>query len=74
MISDDLKSNFYTILISYDIYNHPASPLHRQPKFILNKLTNMIANMDIIILTRSTFSDQLENILQLIQERLLIRI
>ena len=33
----------------------------------------MIANIDVITLTRNTFSDQFENVLQPIQERLLIR-
>ncbi len=64
MIFDDLKNNLYTILTSYGVYNHPASPPYRQPRFILNELTNIIANIDITTLTRSTFSDQLENIFQ----------
>ena len=63
MIFDDLKSNSHTILIFYDIYNYPALSPHRQPRFILNKFTDMITNIDIITLIRSTFSNQLENIL-----------
>ncbi len=74
MIPDNLKNNPHTILISYNIYNYPAPPPHRQPSFILSELTNIITNMDITTLTKSTFSDQFENILQPIQERLLIRI
>ncbi len=74
MIPDNLKNNPHTILTSHSIHNHPAPPSHRQPRFILNELTNMIANINIATLTRNTFSDQLENILQPIQQRLLIRI
>ncbi len=57
MISDDLKNNFYAILISYGVYNYPAPPPYRQPRFILSEFIDMIANMDMIMLTRSTFSD-----------------
>ena len=74
MIFNNLKNNLYAILISYGVYNHPTLSPHRQPRFILSEFINIIANIDIITLTRSTFSDQLENILQPIQERLLIRI
>src|SRR6266536_4496159 len=74
MISDDLKNNSYTILTFYSVYNHPAPLSYRQPKFILSEFTNIITNMDIVTLTRNTFSNQLENILQPIQERLLIKI
>ncbi len=63
MIPDNLKSNPYIILTSYGVYNHSALSLYRQPRFILSELINMIANMNMIRLTRSTFSDQLENIL-----------
>src|SRR6266516_1053708 len=74
MIPDNLKNNLYTILTSHGIYNHPTPSPHRQPRFILSELTNIITNINVATLTRSTFSDQLENILQPIQERLLIRI
>ena len=73
MIPDDLKSNPHAILTSHGVHNHPAPSPHRQPRFILSELTDVIANMDVATLTRSTFSDQLENVLQPIQERLLIR-
>ncbi len=66
MIPDNLKNNPYTILISHGIHNHPAPLSYRQSRFILNKFIDVIANIDIITLTRSTFSDQLENVLQLI--------
>ncbi len=63
MIPDNLKSNPYTILIFYSIYNYPTPLLHRQPRFILSKLTDVIANMDMATLIKNTFSDQLENVL-----------
>ncbi len=73
IISDNLKNNPYTILTSYGIYNHPAPLSHRQSRFILSEFTNVITNMDMITLTKNTFSNQLENVLQPIQKRLLIR-
>ena len=63
MISNNLKSNPYTILTSYSVHNHPAPLPHRQPRFILSKLTNIITNINMTTLTKNTFSDQLENIL-----------
>ncbi len=74
MIPNNLKSNPYTILIFYDIYNYLVLPLYRQLRFILSELIDVITNIDMVTLIRNTFSDQLENIFQLIQERLLIRI
>ena len=63
MIPDDLKSNPHAILTSHGVHNHPAPSPHRQPRFILSELTDVIANMDMATLIKNTFSDQLENVL-----------
>ncbi|RIB22191.1 hypothetical protein C2G38_2174627 [Gigaspora rosea] len=50
-ISKGLKEYSFIIILSKGIHNHPASPLVKTPKSILNDLKDIIYNEDILDLT-----------------------